>query len=204
MPCDSYVDVIFAIGRVAVLILGILSGTFCIFLGWRLYRENINSATSGELKYNTARLVFKALGPGVFLALFGAVIVWTIVSQKVDLSTSTPTPKASSLTPTTTQPAPFRSGALISVADGRQVPRIPQLSTTPPCEPCIVARKTRVYQSGEPPLTAEEYEQALEAATVLLSISLNSKGREEGREEERVKLRTHIHALQTLSAGLIK
>lgn len=59
MPCDSTIDVIFAIGRVSVLILGLLSGTFCIYLGWRLYRENVRSATSGELKYSTMRLVVR-------------------------------------------------------------------------------------------------------------------------------------------------
>jgi hypothetical protein len=60
-------------------------GIFCIFLGWKLYRDGINSPVSSELSQgNKFRFTMKALGPGVFFALFGMYVIVKIVGTQAE------------------------------------------------------------------------------------------------------------------------
>ena len=54
-----------------------------IYLGWKLYRDGINSPVVSELsKGESLRFTLKALGPGIFFAIFGMWILVQIVQSQ--------------------------------------------------------------------------------------------------------------------------
>lgn len=68
--------------------LAIGAGMLCIFLGWKLYRDTVISKTSGDFSWGELRFKLSASGPGIFLVLFGAWLVFSVVSQRVDFGMS--------------------------------------------------------------------------------------------------------------------
>lgn len=66
------------------LMLVTLGGILSIYLGWRLYRDGIVSAVESEVRHGDKwKFAMKALGPGVFFALFGMWILVTVIGKEV-------------------------------------------------------------------------------------------------------------------------
>lgn len=64
--------------------LATLGGILSIYLGWKLYREGIVSAVESEVRHGDKwKFAMKALGPGVFFALFGMWILVTVIGKEV-------------------------------------------------------------------------------------------------------------------------
>lgn len=61
-----------------------LGGLLSIYLGWKLYRDGIDSAVESEMQHgDNWKFTMKALGPGVFFALFGMWILVTVIGKEV-------------------------------------------------------------------------------------------------------------------------
>ncbi len=78
------------VGRVVVLWLALIAGILCIYFGWSLYKNTIISKTTGNLSYGQIKIAIAANGPGIFLAAFGAYIIHSTVSQKLELTSNGP------------------------------------------------------------------------------------------------------------------
>jgi hypothetical protein len=94
---QSSLDLTMIIFRGVVLVIAALGGCLSIFLGWKLYRDGLLSAVSGEASAQgrwTIRL--SAAGPGVFFALFGMWLLTTLVNREISLRDSTPVQPAAS------------------------------------------------------------------------------------------------------------
>lgn len=76
------------ISRAAALIISAFAGLFCIYLGWRLYRDANTSSTEGEASTSSLKIKIVAAGPGVFFALFGMWLLTTIVNTEAHISPS--------------------------------------------------------------------------------------------------------------------
>jgi len=68
--------------------LAIVAGMLCIFLGWKLYRDTVISKTSGDFSWGELRIKLSASSPGIFMVLFGAWLIFSVVSQRVNFSMS--------------------------------------------------------------------------------------------------------------------
>lgn len=66
--------------------LAIVAGVICIFLGWKLYRDTIISKTTGDVTWRDFRIKLTSSGPGVFLVLFGAWLIYSVIEQRVNFS----------------------------------------------------------------------------------------------------------------------
>lgn len=67
-----------------------LGGLLSIFLGWKLYRDGITSAVESEMQHGDKwKVTMKALGPGVFFALFGMWILVTVINKEVSTESRT-------------------------------------------------------------------------------------------------------------------
>ena len=78
--------------------LSIVAGMLCIFLGWKLYRDTVISKTSGDFSWGEFRIKLSASSPGIFMVLFGAWLIFSVVSQRVNFGMSqdeTPVTKTS-------------------------------------------------------------------------------------------------------------
>ena len=85
MEC-SVLDIVLVGGRVAVLLLGMVAGMWCVWLGVRLYGDGVKSRSSGEVSFKSTRIVLTAASPGIFLALFGAGLMVSIVNRPLEMS----------------------------------------------------------------------------------------------------------------------
>lgn len=84
------IALIAAISRAFSNAVAALSGPLCIWLGYRLYLAGISSETSGEFDAGSFKGSLKALGPGIFLAIFGAAIIVRLIAQPVVIETNEP------------------------------------------------------------------------------------------------------------------
>lgn len=65
-----------------------LGGILSIYLGWKLYRDGIASSVESEMQHGDKwKFTMKALGPGVFFALFGMWILVTVIGKQVSTET---------------------------------------------------------------------------------------------------------------------
>src|SRR5690242_20914117 len=89
--------------------LGIVAvAALCIWLGYKLFQSlPAERHASGTLTLPSAKLVMSKVGPGVFFALFGALVLWQAVK-----------------TPLSTDPVP----AAASPGDGRQVAQLAKIT----------------------------------------------------------------------------
>ena len=71
--------ILHAIERLVSIGLGGLS----IYLGWSLFRKNLDSNGEADLRHLGWRITLKRVGPGVFFALFGATVVAISLSRPV-------------------------------------------------------------------------------------------------------------------------
>lgn len=108
-------ELIAIIARAVVLIVCSLAGTLSIYLGWRLYRDAVNSKTEGAAETSSLKVKFISAGPGVFFALFGMWLLVTLSNRTTEVSQH---PNQ----PTSTQPF--------------SLPTLKYTSNTQPCTPC--------------------------------------------------------------------
>jgi len=88
--------------------LGIVAvAALCIWLGYRLFQSlPAEHSAGGTLTLPSAKLVMSKVGPGVFFALFGALVLWQGVKTQMN---SGPIPSTATAT------------ATASLAEGRQI-----------------------------------------------------------------------------------
>ncbi|MCJ0765516.1 hypothetical protein [Variovorax terrae] len=200
MNCDDLIDTILALGRISVLVLGMLAGTFVIYLGWKLYRDAVISKTSGEFSYKSVRVALTATGPGVFLALFGAYLLHTIVNQQVDLSQSS---GGATLAP---GKAPTHQQPLAGHAAGAALIRVQATAPAPaaaapkPAPDCTIQVKTRRLYAGQPPLSQGD----IRAALTLALASLEQQKRQLTDDGQVASMRSTIAIMEQLRAGVLE
>ena len=74
----------------------------CIRFGYKLFQSlPVEHSSGGSLKLPSARVVLSKVGPGVFFALFGALVLWEAVRTQLIAPANTPSAeKAAQLAPT--------------------------------------------------------------------------------------------------------
>jgi len=192
MTCADLVDPILAIGRVIVLVLGMLSGTFTIFLGWRLYRDGVVSRAKGELTFKDLRIALTAAGPGVFLALFGAYLLWLIVSQPLELIDRTATPAPTKYSSAGAPRSEQYSNSFIV--------RVQASSPQPPSPRCVIHERTRRLMTGADARTPDQIFDALNIA----SGTLETRAATAADSEEARRLRQSVAVLRELASGVVR
>lgn len=87
---DSFMQEIFRLAIVAGIgrAMGIVAGVFCIYLGYRLFKNSNHQHGDLDAQANNWRLTFRRITPGAFFALLGtAIAIIAIVGFKVVVDT---------------------------------------------------------------------------------------------------------------------
>jgi hypothetical protein len=88
-PEPATIDLAMIIIRGATLIIAGFGGLLSIYLGWKLYRNGLASAVSAEAsKTDSWAFKMKAMGPGIFFALFGMALLIYLVRQEMTIEDS--------------------------------------------------------------------------------------------------------------------
>lgn len=181
MNCLENIDTIMTVGRVIVLWLSLISGTVCIYFGWSLYKNTILSKTSGELTYGAVKLAIAANGPGVFIALFGAYIVATVVNQKLELSQSTSHEQVSR--------PPSQPDIRLNSYQNWTTPETILIGTNESKPKCLVTLTRKSLLLGDEEITSDDLHSAIDASLKAL--------------EKTGTNRKHIYVLRTIKTGVI-
>jgi hypothetical protein len=185
MECTT-IEIILAVARSLILVVAAASGTFCIYLGWRLYRDTVISKVSGEGKYNSFKFKFSSASPGIILAGFGFWLLVTIVQMPLDLSETREAPIRPSAMELTTSPK------LIEVSEKLENAGSAPTQGSEPIK-CLIVRKVRRLTIGMEP-TVGEIDYALSDSMKKLRASANP-----GNESESLQT---IDALDYLQESL--
>jgi hypothetical protein len=87
------IDLAMVVIRGIVLIVAALGGVLSIYFGWKLYRDGLASAVSAEASRNNSwAFKMRAVGPGVFFALFGAALLVYLTRQEMAIQSATDPP----------------------------------------------------------------------------------------------------------------
>jgi hypothetical protein len=195
MDCQSLIQVILAIGRVSVLILGMLAGIFSVYLGWRLYRDAVISKTTGELTYKTVKVALTATGPGVFLALFGTYLLYAIVSLPVDLSIE----EAVQAGPAVTQKPVRMQAPAQDFRSGFMTVQASTAPATPAAPPCLIRKvKATLYSGDSDDITPQDTREAFAYARTSLTSAQTG-----ATSAEIKKLRKAVTTLESLQKGIL-
>jgi hypothetical protein len=199
MQCDQLIDVILVLGRVIVLILGMLAGVITIYLGWRLYKDSVISKTSGEVNFKSIKIILTSGGPGVFLAVFGAYILITVLNQKVELSanegrlSSRGFENFSTFAPRSPEVWLVGGEATGKAADGKSA-----IIDSPKTMPCAIKTTTKKLYTGTKLLTPLEIRQAID-------ISLHELNERESEESKnKFEYRKAIGTLTELRKNIVE
>lgn len=84
VDCQNTVALAEIVVRGLLLSLVSLGGMLSIYLGWRLYTKALTSQTSGEVSWAKFRVKLSAASPGVFLAAFGAFLLYTTSTHRFE------------------------------------------------------------------------------------------------------------------------
>jgi len=71
--------------RGIVIILTTLAAIMCIFLGWRLYFENVRALSRLEAGAGNYKLTLQSSAPGVFFVLFGVALLMYVLQSKLEI-----------------------------------------------------------------------------------------------------------------------
>jgi hypothetical protein len=153
--------------RGITLLLVTFGGILCIYLGWRLYRDGINSAVNSEFsKGEQWKITLRSAGPGVFFALFGmGILVW-IVHNQTEIQTLEPEPAEQGLN--------VGSG-LHDLLEGRAYAAAPKQTG----KVCFRVRKIRMQLGAS--LESKDFQMAVRE-----SVTLLKQGRFPDADRERV------------------
>lgn len=86
IDCQSGNALAEIIVRGLLLSLVCIGGMLSIYLGWRLYAQALSSETAGEISWATFKVKLSAASPGVFLAAFGAFLLYSTSTHRFELS----------------------------------------------------------------------------------------------------------------------
>ena len=77
-----------AILRMVQLILGVLAGFGCVYFGYRLFSQAMETknSSSGRFKIPGLGEINLKAGPGIFFALIGAIIIYVSVARTITIS----------------------------------------------------------------------------------------------------------------------
>jgi hypothetical protein len=173
-------------------------GLVCIWLGWRLYNDVVVGKTSGEVTWNKFGAKLASSGPGVFLVLFGAWLIYSVVIQRFQLdSESNQLPAASKKTTMISPKSHYPDVRILSVAASAPPSRDP--------ENCLVRKRLRLSGQGGP----ESFESAANVdaslAYAIATIQTFAK-RElaEGRSIDLANIDSTVTTLNRLRNGLVR
>jgi hypothetical protein len=171
------INLIAVVSRASVLIVAALTGTLCIYFGWRLYKDAIVSYTRGEYSGKFGKIKLAAVGPGVFFAIFGMWLLVKLVDRPFQLATTS--------SPVVSQSYGNKHKAVALEAmptSGQGVsPHLLLIADTGSAEsssnaknPCLITRtiqtSTMAFFIGQPySATPEKTEQALDVAIQILN-----------------------------------
>lgn len=201
MICDQLIDIILAIGRVTVLILGTLGGIFSIYLGWNLYKDTVRSKTSSELTFKSLRLVLVASGPGVFLAVFGTYLLYSITMQRLDLGVETqrtlPHPSAARPSAAFDSIQP-KLMPVAGIENSKPAVNLPTPSNA--AADCTIFIRRRSLAAGQDVPPPEIVTLALDAAIEAVRV----RGEADSNSEKRVEYARTVAILRQLRTGVVK
>ena len=80
-----------AIMRMVQLILGVMAGFGCIYLGYRLFALAMTRPNSGKFKIPGFGEVNLRAAPGIFFAVIGAIIIWVCVARPFSITNNADT-----------------------------------------------------------------------------------------------------------------
>ena len=173
-------------------------GLICIWLGWRLYSDVVVGKTSGEITWNKFGAKLVSSGPGVFLVLFGAWLIYSVVIQRVELDSES------------TQPAaPAKKMSMTSLAAQPPEARILRVATNAPPPPeterCLVRKRLHISGQGGP----ESMESAAntDASLAYAITTLKTYAQREvlaGRPVDVTAIDSTVTTLNRLRDGLVK
>lgn len=69
-------DLILSFFRGGERLLIVFFGGLSLYLGWSLFKNGVNTEQRAEFKNGNFSVTLQKVGPGVFFALFGAIILW--------------------------------------------------------------------------------------------------------------------------------
>ena len=75
-----------------VLVLAVLAGAACMWMGYRLFMKGVVEPADGSFKGAGWEVKLAKVGPGVFFALFGAAVIGFAVTRNLSSTTPTTTP----------------------------------------------------------------------------------------------------------------
>lgn len=103
--CDTTIELARIAVRGVALAMVSAGGILCVYFGFRLYQSAVLSRVTGELSGLNLKVKLSAASPGVFLAAFGAYLLFTVSQHRwieqeteeraVQASASQATPRAS-------------------------------------------------------------------------------------------------------------
>ncbi|MDH7976017.1 hypothetical protein QH494_27890 [Sphingomonas sp. AR_OL41] len=150
-----------------------IGGIFCIYLGWKLYVQGISSPVSSEIaKGEQWKFTLKALGPGVFFALFG---MWILV-RTIDNQTTIDPAESDPVEQQGNQSGLSISDLLVSPARAAE-PGLAQ--SRPMARVCF--RYPRIRMSNGQSFETRDFQAAIDDSVLLLK-----KGSFRSEENERV------------------
>ena len=158
------INLLVIIGRVAERLLIVLAGMLALCLGYRLFKIVAESESSGNLEFQGAKIRLQKIGPGIFFALFGAVLMGYALTSSAQISTST---EAASRTvymgnsgaadaPMNIISAVNTIGSIIAFAKQGQIPA-PELARLEKALAILASVKNQSLDAKFGPGTASEY-----------------------------------------------
>ena len=213
MPQEQfYIILVAATARALVLVIAAFSGTICIYLGWKLYRDSILSSTKAEaITSGGFKLRLASAGPGVFFVAFGAWLLVHVVDQDFRAGLAqTPPVKQGVVGPQNilARQEPFNSSDLNHylqfVADGPKAVETKCTSSPPPVTSgCIAQNWGLKFWDGRTPPNPGEFQEAIGTAIAELRKALKEEYGEITPPAEDRRLEV-IRLLQYLMGGIIR
>ncbi len=192
MECD--VQMIAAITRAVVYIIATAGGVLSVYLGYRLYMHGVESAVSGSASHSGWSGTLRSTGPGVFLVLFGAAILATVIFSKAEFATEESVENGA-LSGLLTAPAHAAVRAAVA-APGNTSSRQTRQTGGKTAKDCIVERRvtkqTTSFVDGGP-LANARLRRATKTSLALIRDA-------QAKETDLDRLRSLVHARETLEA----
>jgi hypothetical protein len=179
-----------------------------IFLGWKLYKDAVLSAVSGEAELSGTRFKLAAAGPGVFFALFGMWLLVKLVDRPLELEDAVPV-KAPINRALLSEQLPTGSAAPVLLAQARDrnppgfwLTQASQDESRISSADCLVIKSKRVLFAGHP-LTASAVDDALSTAIAELKLAERAQSPETDPAASKARLRA-LDTLNQMKEGVVK
>lgn len=180
--------------------LAVIAGLVCIGLGWRLYKDAVIGSTSGELSWGRLNAKLVASGPGVFLVLFGAWLVYAVVTQRVTMKSESAAPVAAAASvswPSSRHGLDAGAGRFIQVASPPQ----------PQPKGCLVRRYSKFELAGQGGAESFDSVPSIEASLDHAIATLQERVKADmgsGKEIDLVKFNRTLTVLNSMRSNLVR